>query len=289
MRPSKWLFVFLVCSALVVLGASSRAQYDAGTLTPPPAGWVNPVKTALKAGKVVIGATITSPDPDVARSVANAGYDFLWIEMEHSPLSLESVRNIMLAMHNQKAMPFVRVPWHEQWLHKRVLDIGALGVITPVVSTRAEAEQAVAAAYYPPRGVRGVGNSNAISLWGLANYTQWANENIVNIVIIENPEGVKNVEAIASVPGIDVLMIGASDLASYSGLARTDPKYQAMVSAVLAAGKKHNLAVGWPAGNGGAAALNPLIDQGFRFFQLADERGLMMAGARASLDGVKGR
>jgi 4-hydroxy-2-oxoheptanedioate aldolase len=170
-----------------------------------------------------------------------------------------------------------------------VLDAGALGVITPVVSNRAEAEAAIAAAKYPPQGVRGVGNSNAVSLWGIANYTQWANDNIVNILIIENAEGVNNADQIASVPGLDVLMIGASDLSSYTGLARNDPKYTAMVTRILEAGKKHNVPVGWPAGNGGAAALNPLIDQGFRFFQLADERGLMMAGARTSLDGVKGR
>ncbi len=284
MSLSKLVSVFCL---LLLLASMSYAQYDAGTLTPPPEGWVNPVKTALKQGKVIIGATITSSDPDVARSLANAGYDFLWIEMEHSPLSLESVREIMLAMHNQRAMPFVRVPWHEQWLHKRVMDIGALGVITPVVNTRAEAQAVVAACKYPPLGVRGIGNSNAISLWGIANYTQWANDNIVVIVIIETPEAVKNIEQIASVPGIDCLFIGASDLASYSGLARTDPKYTTMVNQVMAAGKKHNIAVGWPAGNGGANVLNPLIEQGFTVFQLADERGLMMVGARASLDGVK--
>lgn len=288
MRMTNVVSVSLMSLLLfLTMAPCSRAQYDAGTLTPPPEGWVNPVKTALKQGKVVIGATITSPDPDVARSLANAGYDFLWIEMEHSPLSLESVRGIMIAMHGQKAMPFVRVPWHEEWLHKRVMDAGALGVITPVVSTKAEAQAVVAACKYPPLGIRGIGNSNAVSLWGIANYTQWANENIVVIVIIENPEGVKNIEQIASVPGIDCLFIGASDLSSYSGLARTDPKYQAMVNQVLEAGKKHNIPVGWPGGNGGANVLNPLIDQGFRVFQLADERGMMMVGARASLQGVK--
>src|SRR5262245_13127781 len=197
--------------------AEARAQYQSTAPTTAPVITENPVKKALKEGKIVIGATITAASPDVAAAMAGAGFDFLWIEMEHSPLTLETVRSMILATRGLKAMPFTRVPVNEPWLAKRVLDSGSLGVIFPFTSTRALAEQAVKSCKYPPLGIRGFGASLASSRWGFVgqNYAQFANENVMVIPIIEQKQAVDNIEAIASVPGIDVLFIGASDL-SYS-------------------------------------------------------------------------
>jgi 2-keto-3-deoxy-L-rhamnonate aldolase RhmA len=109
-------------------------------------------KTRRVDGKVVIGATVTAANPDVAATLAGAGFDFLWIEMEHSPLTLETARSMILATRGLMAMPFIRVPVNEPWMAKRALDIGGLGVIFPFTSTRELAEQAVKACKYPPPG-----------------------------------------------------------------------------------------------------------------------------------------
>ena len=212
--------------------------------------FVNPVKKALKEGKPVIGATITTASPDVAATLASSGFDFLWIEMEHSPLTLETVRSMILATRGMKAMPFTRVPVNEPFMAKRVLDAGSLGVVFPFSSTRELAEQAVKSCKYPPLGIRGFGPSLAAPRWDFVgqSYPEFANENVMVIPIIEQKQAVDNIDAIASVPGIDVLFIGASDL-SYSlgvGGQRDHPLVQEALAKVLAAGKKYNVPVGYP-------------------------------------------
>jgi 2-keto-3-deoxy-L-rhamnonate aldolase RhmA len=127
--------------------------------------WQNPVRKLLREGKPVIGATITVASADVAAQAANLGFDFLWIEMEHGPITLETARNMILATRGLKAMPFIRVPVNEHWTAKRALDAGALGVIFPFTSTPELARQAVAACKYPPLGRRGAGPSLATFRW----------------------------------------------------------------------------------------------------------------------------
>jgi 2-keto-3-deoxy-L-rhamnonate aldolase RhmA len=247
------------------------------------------VKKALKEGKVVIGATVTAANPDVAATLAGAGFDFLWIEMEHSPLTLETARSMILATRGLMAMPFIRVPVNEPWMAKRALDIGSLGVIFPFTSTRELAEQAVKSCKYPPQGIRGYGPAMASSRWGMSgsDYAKFANENVLVVAIIEQKQAIDNIEQIASVPGVDVLFIGVNDL-SYSlgvGGKTNDPIVEDAVSKVLAAGKKHNIPVGYPAGN--PAEINKRIAQGFRFFQASSDLGMMGAAARDLLSKIQ--
>jgi 2-keto-3-deoxy-L-rhamnonate aldolase RhmA len=247
------------------------------------------VKKALKEGKVVIGATVTAANPDVASTLAGAGFDFLWIEMEHSPLTLETARSMILATRGLKAMPFIRIPVNEPWMAKRALDIGSLGVIFPFTSTRELAEQAVKSCKYPPQGIRGYGPGMASSRWGMSgsDYAKFANENALVVVIIEQKQAIDNIEEIAAVPGVDVLFIGVNDL-SYSlgvGGKTNDPIVEEAVNKVLAAGKKRNIPVGYPAGN--PVEINKRIAQGFRFFQASSDLALMGAGARDVLSKIQ--
>src|ERR1700691_2286237 len=117
--------------------------------------WENPVKKRLRDGLPVVAATITVANPDLAAHAATLGFDFLWIEMEHSPITLETLRNMVLATRGLPALPFARVPENEIWMAKRVLDAGVSGVICPFTSTPELARQAVAACRYPPEGRRG--------------------------------------------------------------------------------------------------------------------------------------
>lgn len=248
------------------------------------ANWENPVRTTLKSGKPVVAATITVPSADVAAQTARLGFDLLWIEMEHSAITLESARNMILATRGLPAMPFIRVPFNEIWLAKRALDIGAMGVIFPFTSTPELAKAAVEACKYPPLGKRGSGPGLATLRWPAPEgYADFADRNAMVVAIIEEKAAVERIDEIAAVPGLDVLFIGVNDLSySYGFRGRQDePALQAGIRRVVAAAKKNNLPVGRP---GNAANIPGLIKEGFSFFQASSELGLIADGAKPILD-----
>ena len=270
---------------LLGLAAPVAAQYETAA---PKAGSAPSLKKALKEGRVVIGATITVPNVDTAVAAANAGFDFLWVEMEHGPISLQSLHEMVLATRGAAAVPLARVPFNERWLAKQVLDMGALGVIFPFTTTRELAEQAVAACRYPPAGVRGFGPGLAAGRYGLTSseYVAFADENVLVVVIIEEKAAVANVDAIASVPGVDVVFIGVNDLSFSMGKRGSrDAEVEEAIAKVLAAARKHGVTPGIVAG--GADDINKRIAQGFRFFQTGSELSLIRNGAQQLLSQVK--
>ncbi len=116
----------------------------------------NRVKALLKAGKPAIGASMVIPSPPAAEILAQAGFDWLWIDMEHAALNLETAHRMIQATQGTDTVPIVRVGWNLHWLAKPVLDMGAMGVIMPQVSSKEDAADAVKAVRYPPEGVRGL-------------------------------------------------------------------------------------------------------------------------------------
>src|SRR5690349_11099621 len=170
------------------------------------------------------------------------GFDFLWIEMEHSPITLETLRSMVLATRGLPALPFARVPVNETWTAKRVLDMGVSGVIFPFTSTPELARQAAAACRYPPHGCRGSGAGLAKVCWpDPEHYSDSADENIMVVIIIEEARALDRIDEIAAIPGIDVIFIGTSDLSFSLGLRgdQQDPKLQDAISRIVAAGKRH--------------------------------------------------
>src|SRR5882762_11208701 len=160
--------------------------------------WENPIKTQLQAGKPVIGATITVPNADVAAHAAVMGFDFLWIETEHSPITLETLRNMVLATRGLPAVPFARVPVNEIWTAKRVLDAGVFGVMFPFTSTPELARQAAAACRYPPAGRRGSGADLAAFRWSAPEgYYDFADNNVLVIAVVEDIPGLTHIDEIA--------------------------------------------------------------------------------------------
>lgn len=247
--------------------------------------WRNPVRTLLSEGKPVIGATITVASPEVAAQAANLGYDFLWIEMEHSPITLETARNMILATRGLKAMPFIRVPINELWTAKRVLDQGALGVIFPFTSSPELARQAVAACKYPPVGRRGYGPGLAGFRWPAPEgYGPFANRNVMVVTMIEEACAVEAIDEIVSTPGIDVIFVGTSDL-SYSlgvGGQMDSPRLRDALQTIVAACRKYNVPVGRPAGT--PEQIRQYLSEGFVFFQAPADVNLMAAGSKPLLD-----
>jgi 2-keto-3-deoxy-L-rhamnonate aldolase RhmA len=246
--------------------------------------WESPVKKKLREGRLVVGGTITSNSIDSAAHMASLGFDFLWVEMEHSPVTLETLRNIVLATRGLPTLPFARVPVNELWTAKRVLDAGVHGVIFPFTSTPELAQQAVAACHYPPQGRRGSGPTLARFRWPDADrYHDSADENTTVIVIIEEARAIERIDEIASTPGVDVMFIGTNDLSFSLGLRgdQKHPKLQEAIAAVVDAGKRHGVALGRPAGT--PEQLKDYVRQGFQLFQAPSDLTFMAAGARQYL------
>jgi 2-keto-3-deoxy-L-rhamnonate aldolase RhmA len=242
--------------------------------------WKNPVKEQLKKGQSVVGMVISVNNVEVATQAAAMGFDFLWLEMEHTPVSLETVRNVVLATRGLPAVPIARPPVNELWMAKRVLDCGVLGVIFPFTSTPELARQAAAACRYPPRGSRGSGADLASFRWPApGGYYDFADENVLVVAVVENTMGLSHIDEIAAVPGIDVLFIGTSDLSFSLGLRgkQEHPKLEAAIARIIAAGKKNGKFLGRP-------GLRPdqikrYQKQGFQFFMAGTDTDFMGAGA----------
>lgn len=248
------------------------------------------VRERLKAGEFVLGMTVTSNNVETAAHAATLGFHFLWCEMEHSSLSLESLRTMVLATHGLPAPVFARVPWPEVWLAKRVLDQGVQGVIFPFVSDVERAQKAVHGCHYPPFGRRGSGAGLAVATWPApGNYYDSADANVLVVCVIEEAEAVERIEEIAAMPGIDVIFIGVSDLSFSLGLRgrQDEPLLEEAITKIVAAAQRNGKWLGRPTGS--AEDVRRFQQQGFQFFQSVTELGLMKLGAKALLEplGIK--
>jgi 2-keto-3-deoxy-L-rhamnonate aldolase RhmA len=235
----------------------------------------NTVRQKLAEGKQVVGGTINTYDPKIYCAMANAGFDFLWIEMQHSPLSYGEVANMIWACRDAPAIPFIRVPDATEGDIQKATDIGALGIIIPMVDTVEEAERAVTFTKYPPIGKRSRGGGQ-YGFWG-SDYRETFNDNVMVVVMIESPTGVKIVDKIAAVKGVDVVFAASGDLGSFTGYSRDDPRYEKLVDQIkvetLKAGKVLAGPSAWR------------DREGFKFFQGPGESSLIRAGAQLELKG----
>ncbi|HTW64983.1 MAG TPA: aldolase/citrate lyase family protein [Bryobacteraceae bacterium] len=234
----------------------------------------NTAKLKLMEGKPITGATVYSPDPNIYCAVANSGYDFTWIEMQHSPLTFEDVAHMIWACRGATAMPFVRVPDATESDIQKATDSGALGIIVPTVDTVEKAENAVKWAKYPPQGRRSMGSGQYGALYG-RDYRQTANNNMLVVIMIETLIGVANAEKIASVPGVDVIFAASVDLGNFSGHKQGDPEYEALVKRIHDVTLAHGIKLGGPQSWNNRA--------GFTFFQGPGETQLIRIGAKVNL------
>jgi 2-keto-3-deoxy-L-rhamnonate aldolase RhmA len=234
----------------------------------------NTVKEKLAQGKQVFGGTVLTSDPNVYCAMANAGWDYLWIEMQHSPLTYDEVAKMIRACKGSKAMPFIRVPDATEGDIQKAVDSGALGIIIPMVDTLEKIQNAVKFAKYPPVGRRSQGNGQYGELYG-PQYRQTANNNIMIVAMIENPTGAAMADQIASVPGVDVVFVASTDLGSFSGSKQGEPLYEGLVTkihdAVLKANRKLAGPIAWR------------NRPGFSFFQGPPDASLVKTGTETVL------
>ena len=257
----------LVLAGLVLCAATLPAQNQPRIF--------NTVKQKLAAGKQVVGGTVNIGNPDTYCAMANSGFDFLWIEMQHSPMSYQDVAHMVMACKGAPAMPFIRVPDATEGDIQKAVDLGAVGIIIPMVDDVQKVKNAIRFAMYPPKGKRSLGGGQYGALYG-PDYRRIANDNMMIVAMIESPAGVKIAKELAAIPEVDVVFVASTDLSSFSGLQQGDPKYEAMVSevrdTVLAAGKKVAGPLAWKS-----------TRQGYSFYQGPGETSLLKSGVQLAL------
>jgi 4-hydroxy-2-oxoheptanedioate aldolase len=237
----------------------------------------NTVKTKLAQGKQVVGGTVSSSDPDIYCAMAGSGFDFTWIEMQHSPLTFAEVARMIYACRGAAAMPFIRVPDATEGDIQKAADIGAMGIIIPMVESLDKVHNAIKFANYPPKGKRSLGGGQYGALWG-ADYRQVANANMMIVAMIESPAGVEIADQIAAIPGVDVVFVASTDLGSFSGYKQGQPEYEALVTKIKDAVLKNKKILAGP--------LAWKDRPGYHFFQGPGETALLRQGAKLALGGA---
>ena len=268
MKRPHLLWQICTLTVAIALGFSQTAESQQTPL-------FNTVKQKLAEGRQVVGATVATADADIYCAVANSGFDFIWIEMQHSPLTYTDAARMIWACRDAPAIPFIRIPAATEGDIQKATDIGALGIIVPMVDSMDEIRDAVTYAHYPPFGKRSQGGGQYGALWG-SGYRAAANENIMVVAMIEQPAGVEIVEEVANLEGVDVVFVASSDLGSFTGLPQGNPEYEALVTTVRDATLRAGRTVGGP-----LAWMSTRDEYGF--FQAPTTTSLVRSGAQAVL------
>jgi 2-keto-3-deoxy-L-rhamnonate aldolase RhmA len=230
-------------------GPFDPATWKYGAAFNPPQGsriW-NPVKLKMMAGGKVTGGTVFSgTDPETYCAMANAGYDFIWTEMQHDSRDWQAVARMWRACPNAKAVPGVRVAYTDEREIQHAMDAGALVIVVPTIDSKAEAIEARNWTYFPPLGRRSNGGGQAFDagMWGgvPGGYRNTINDNVVLIEMIETLEGLKDADEIAKVPGVTAVFAASGDLGNFSGFRQGTPDYERAINivhdAAIKAGKR---------------------------------------------------
>jgi 4-hydroxy-2-oxoheptanedioate aldolase len=236
-----------------------------------------------------LGTWLMSGSPAIAEAMGFCGFDFLVVDMEHSPLDMADVLGTLRAIAATPAQPIVRVAWNDQVLVKRVLDAGARNVMFPFVQTADEARAAVSYTRYPPQGVRGVAAVHRASRFGATkDYLKTANDEIATVVQVETPAAIQRLAEIAAVPGVDSLFLGPGDLSAAMGylgdIGHKD------VQALIAQAARAAHAAGKPIGiiGGSPEMLARFLGYGYDWVALASDIALMTARATDWLATIRG-
>lgn len=246
----------------------------------------NKTREKLIAGQAAFGTFMGLGSPNLAELLSQVGLDYLVIETEHNGLDSAEIEHMLMAIKGTETTPIVRIPSHDTVYIQRALDMGAMGIIVPMLKTADDAEAIVAASRYPPDGTRGWGPLRA-SQYTLDNddYLKRANDNILVAGLLETKEAVENLDEITSVPGLDALFIGMWDLCFSMGLNPMDmpfPETDAVLKRALEIGKKNGVAIGM-----GSNTPEDLIrhkKQGFTFLGYGPDYYLMINAINAGLE-----
>lgn len=247
----------------------------------------NPVTDKLRSGQPAVGTWLSLASPIAAEMMAHVGWDWLVVDVEHSPVGFDTMVQCFRAAQLGGAVPMARVPWNDIIWIQRTLDAGALGLVVPMVNTVEDAKAVVSNMKYSTKGQRSWGGSR-VAAYIDGDYRTWTDENLAIIVMIETAQAVENAEAILAVEGVVGCFIGPNDLALSMGLSprETGPgtEHEAAIMEVLAAAQKTGKAAGKHCFN--AAEVTMRIGQGFQFLALSSEAGFMAKAAKEAYNAI---
>jgi 4-hydroxy-2-oxoheptanedioate aldolase len=248
----------------------------------------NKIKQIWRDKKCVTLGWLSVPNSFTAEVMARQGFDALCVDLQHGLNELSNLLPMMQAISQTDTVPVVRVPWNDPAMIMKALDVGAYGIIVPLVNTAAEAAAAVAACRYPPVGIRSSGPIRAVH-YGGSDYQANANGEIVVLAMIETKEGLANLDAICATPGLDGVYIGPADLSYALGMPprgdNPDPTHLATCDRIRDAAHRHGIKACMHCASAAFAA--GAIKRGFDLIMLTSDVASMTAGARRQLDDLK--
>jgi 2-keto-3-deoxy-L-rhamnonate aldolase RhmA len=258
-----------------------------------PAPWPNHAKRKLKAGELVVCMGVNQMRSAEAPMIAAAcGFDAIFVDLEHSATSLETAAMICVAALPTGVTPIVRVSSHNAFHAARILDTGAQGVMVPHVQSAAEAATIVGDLRFPPVGRRsafGTGPGLGYQPIAQAQVNEILNAEELLIVMLETPEAIEQADAIAAVPGVDMVHIGALDVSNMMGIpaAYRDPRMRAVFEKVASACKKHGKAMGVGGARGDSELQKDLVRLGVRYLTTGSDVSYLMAAARPEVAALR--
>ena len=248
------------------------------------------VKEKLQQREVTIGSWITLGHSSIAEIMAKAGFEWLTVDLEHTSITLSEAHRLIQVTELSGVAPLVRVGENSPHLISRVMDIGAHGVIIPMVNSREAAESAVAAVKYPPVGTRGVGLGRAQGHGAsFKEYKEWVEKESIVIVQIEHVQAVEHLDEILSVDGVDGLLVGPYDLSSSLGIPGLldDPKMGQVLKRIQEVAAAKRIAAGYHVISPDPKALLAKVKEGFSFIAFSFDAFFLGETCRSSLKAAK--
>ena len=247
-------------------------------------------KQRIREGHVCVGTCISLSDSAVSELVAEAGYDFTWIDSEHGPLDLLTILGHIMALRGTNTAPFVRVRCNDVNIIKPILDLVPAAIIVPLVRSGQDVLEAVQACKYPPVGVRGYGprRGQHFGRISMEEYLETANDQTMVLVQIEHFEAVKNLDEILAVPGLDGVCLGPNDLSGSMGKLGqiTDKEVAAVIDTVIDKARRSGLFLG-VAGGYDPKTLPVWLEKGIQWIALNTDWSNMFAHSKIVVDAVR--
>lgn len=247
---------------------------------------MNPLDVLRGGDKPALGTWVKLPGLEVVEIIARTGFDFVVVDNEHSPLSLESTYNAIALGQALGLVVLVRVPDRSGHVVQRVLDSGADGLLVPQVADRAVAERVGAQMTFSRHGgVRGMGSTSRAGLWGLRSPADYLARETVHAIQLEELAALENAEQLLDAPGVNAAFVGYGDLGLSSGLTAESPRLEELTRQVAEAARKRDMPLGTAVGSAAAAAA--MAARGFTYVLVSNDASLFASGARKLAEDVR--
>jgi len=249
----------------------------------------NTALASLKAGKVIVGPAIYYGSPDLAETVAHMGFDFVWLDWQHGQFTEHTLNDALGRFLAVDSTPLVRVKSHEPGTINRVLDMGAMGLVAPMVDNAEQARAVTRPVYYPPLGTRSGGGVRLALIGGSGTpeYYAKANDEMLLVLMVETEQAIGQVESIVKVPGVHVVLVGPGDLMiDVKAHGHDEAHHEQLVQKVLQSCQRAGVAAGYVCPTLESAEKRRA--EGFRFFCYMSDTAILASGLREARAQSKG-